>query len=65
MQIDETSDGCQLADGQTVRLTVRLLVDTVPPAVRLRKMLKCLQRSFGLRCEAVEMVPTEKANESS
>src|SRR5262245_11585194 len=46
--------------GQDIRLTLRPLRDTVPAVVRLRRALKCLLRSFGLKCVGVEQVPRNR-----
>jgi hypothetical protein len=48
--------------GPTYRLTLKDAGSpwegpTVPVEVRLRRALKCLLRSFGLRCVAVEEMP--------
>jgi hypothetical protein len=40
------------------RLTLRALRDPVPAAHRLKKALKILLRSFGLKCVACEPVPS-------
>ncbi len=38
----------------TVRLTFRPLADSVPAAIRLRRLLKIALRQLNLRCVAVE-----------
>jgi hypothetical protein len=44
--------------GPAVRLTLVAQPDPAPADVRLRRALKCLLRSFGLRCvEVVEVSP--------
>ncbi len=40
--------------GDEVRLTFRALPDDVPPAIRIRRLLKHALRSLGLKCVRVE-----------
>jgi hypothetical protein len=42
--------------GERFQLELEALSDDVPPAVRLRRALKCLLRTFGLRCRGVAAV---------
>jgi hypothetical protein len=44
----------QLGD---VHLTLRPIASSVPVAIRLRRALKCLRRTFGLECIRAEEVP--------
>lgn len=39
---------------EQVLLTLRAEGPGPPPAIRLRRALKCLLRSFGLRCVSIE-----------
>jgi hypothetical protein len=44
--------------GERYRLELEALAgDDAPPVVRLRSALKCLLRSFRLRCRRVEALP--------
>jgi hypothetical protein len=44
------------APDDVYRLTLRVLTDDVPAAVRMRRALKCLLRSFRLRCLDIQRV---------
>jgi hypothetical protein len=46
-------------------LTLRAEGDGPPVAIRLRKALKVLLRSFGLRCTGVEQIGTAQACEGT
>lgn len=48
--------------GRAVRVTLRILPDDAPAAVRMRRALKCLLRSFGLKCERV--IPVNSKGEA-
>jgi hypothetical protein len=54
-----------MAEQQTEHVVrLRPLPDQVPAAVRLQRALKCLGRSFGLRCVAVrEETPQAKTQQ--
>jgi hypothetical protein len=45
--------------GERYLVTLDALVDDVPAAVRLRRLLKCALRSFGFRCVSVRDVPAD------
>ncbi len=46
--------------GNRYHLTLRLLPeDGIPDAIRLRHALKCLLRSYGIRCETIFSAASE------
>ena len=49
--------------GSRYKLTLRAIpeADAPPDAIRLRRALKCLLRSWGLRCERIEEVGEESS----
>jgi len=49
-------------DGRAVRVTLRIQPGAVPAAVRMRRALKCLLRTFGLKCERV--IPVNQKGEA-
>lgn len=53
-----------MAQQPRYRLLLQAQAGPVPAVVRLRRALKCLLRSFGLKCVAVEEVWTEQADAS-
>jgi hypothetical protein len=52
-------------DCTRVRLTLRALPDAVPANHRLKRALKCLLRSFGMRCERIEPADAADADTPS
>jgi hypothetical protein len=45
--------------GERYRLQLEAARDNAPPQIRLRAALKCLLRTFGLRCRSVEALITQ------
>lgn len=53
----------QADDRTPVKLTLLPLPDAVPATIRLRRALKCLLRSFGLKCVRIEDAPPAAADD--